>query len=76
VARNVSVRVEVHISGSLYSRIKFKPEAITEGYLKTIRQTVIDAADFAARVNREDLRGYRTLLANATDEELRKARLY
>ena len=59
--RAVSVRVEVHISGSLYSRIRFKPEAITEGYLTTIRKTVVEATEFALRVNREPIEGYRTL---------------
>jgi hypothetical protein len=56
VARKPSIRVEIHIGGSLYSRVKFRPEAITEGYLQTIRKQVTQAAEFAARVNRENAR--------------------
>lgn len=59
--RNVSVRVEIHISGSLFRRIRFKPSELNATTWSEIVGSVRNAAEFAERVNREDIRGYRTL---------------
>lgn len=59
--RNVSVRVEVHISGSLFGRVRFKPSELSASTWSEIVSTVRNAAEFAQRVNTENIPGYRTL---------------
>lgn len=50
--RNLSVSVAISVGGVVYSRVRFRPEAITNGYLETIRKTTIKATEFALRVNK------------------------